>query len=45
MDLINIGKLVNTHGLKGEVRILSTFKYKDKVSPKFTIKLIPFIAQ
>lgn len=31
MDLINIGKLVNTHGLKGEVRILSTFKYKDKV--------------
>ncbi len=26
-----IGKLVNTHGLKGEVRILSDFKYKDKV--------------
>ena len=26
-----IGKLVNTHGLKGEVRILSDFKYKGKV--------------
>ena len=26
-----IGKLVNTHGLKGEVRILSDFKYKDRV--------------
>ena len=26
-----IGKLVNTHGLKGEVRILSDFKYKNKV--------------
>lgn len=26
-----IGKLVNTHGLNGEVRILSDFKYKGKV--------------
>ena len=26
-----IGKLVNTHGLKGEVRIISNFKYKDIV--------------
>lgn len=29
MDLVYIGKLVNTHGIKGEVRILSDFKYKD----------------
>ncbi len=28
MDLIYIGKLVNTHGIKGEVRIISNFKYK-----------------
>lgn len=31
MKYVLIGKLVNTHGLKGEVRILSDFKYKDKV--------------
>lgn len=31
MKYVLIGKLVNTHGLKGEVRILSSFKYKDKV--------------
>ena len=31
MDLIYIGKLVNTHGLKGEVKILSDFKYKEDV--------------
>ena len=31
MNLINIGKIVNTHGIKGEVRILSNFPYKDKV--------------
>ena len=31
MKYVLIGKLVNTHGLKGEVRILSNFKYKDKV--------------
>ena len=31
MKYILIGKLVNTHGLKGEVRILSSFKYKNKV--------------
>ena len=31
MDLIYIGKLVNTHGLKGEVRIISDFKYKEEV--------------
>ena len=30
MDFIYIGKIVNTHGIKGEVRILSNFKYKDQ---------------
>ena len=34
MDLVYIGKLVNTHGIKGEVRILSNFKYKDIVFKK-----------
>lgn len=31
MKYVLIGKLVNTHGLKGEVRILSDFRYKDRV--------------
>ena len=31
MKYVLVGKIVNTHGLKGEVRILSDFKYKDKV--------------
>jgi len=31
MKYVLVGKIVNTHGLKGEVRILSSFKYKDKV--------------
>lgn len=31
MELIKIGKIVNTHGIKGEIRILSNFPYKDKV--------------
>ncbi len=31
MELIKIGKVVNTHGIKGEIRILSKFPYKDKV--------------
>ena len=26
-----LGKLVNTHGLRGEVKIISDFKYKDIV--------------
>ena len=30
-DYIYVGKIVNTHGLKGEIRILSDFDYKDKV--------------
>lgn len=31
MKYVLIGKIVNTHGLKGEVRILSDFRYKDRV--------------
>lgn len=31
MEFIKIGKIVNTHGIKGEIRILSKFPYKDKV--------------
>lgn len=31
MEYIFIGKLVNTHGLKGEVRILSSFTYKNEI--------------
>ena len=28
MEWIYIGEIVNTHGLKGEIRILSDFEYK-----------------
>ena len=28
---VYIGKIVSTHGIKGEIRILSNFDYKDKV--------------
>lgn len=31
MEYICIGVLVNTHALKGEVRIISDFEYKEKV--------------
>ena len=34
MKYVLIGKIVNTHGLKGEVRILSSFKYKDRIFKK-----------
>ncbi len=30
-EYIYIGKIVNTHGIKGELRILSDFKFKEKV--------------
>lgn len=30
MNYLYIGKLVNTHGIKGEVRILSNFRHIDK---------------
>ena len=31
MEYLHIGKIVNTHGIKGEVRLLSDFKFKNKV--------------
>ena len=38
MDYLCIGKIVNTHGIKGEVRLLSNFKFKEKVFvPNFII--------
>lgn len=35
MEYLYVGKIVNTHGIKGEVRILSDFKYKRKVFVKY----------
>ena len=35
MEYIYIGKIVNTHGIKGEVRVLSKFRYKSKVLTKY----------
>lgn len=34
MDYIYIGKIVNTHGIKGELRIISNFEYKELVFKK-----------
>ena len=34
MEYLVIGKVVTTHGIKGEIKILSDFKYKDKVFNK-----------
>ncbi len=31
MSRVILGKYVNTHGIKGEIRIKSNFKYKDRV--------------
>ncbi len=31
MNKVLVGKVVSTHGIKGEVKILSDFEYKDKV--------------
>ena len=39
MNKIYIGKIVNTHGVKGELRIRSNFEFKDKVF-KINNKLI-----
>lgn len=34
MEYINIGEIVTTHGLKGEIKIRSNFKYKKEVFKK-----------
>lgn len=31
MDFVMIGKIVNTHGIKGELRLLSDFELKEKI--------------
>ena len=31
MEKVYVGKVVSTHGIKGEIRILSGFNFKDKV--------------
>ena len=31
MEYVYVGKIVNTHALKGEVRLISDFEYKDRV--------------
>lgn len=31
MEYLYVGKLVNTHGIKGEVRLLSSFRHKQKI--------------
>lgn len=31
MDNVYVGKIVNTHGIKGEIRIVSDFELKEKV--------------
>ena len=37
-DYVLIGKIVNTHGIKGEIRIISDFELKEKVfKPNTTI--------
>ena len=42
MEYIVVGKFINTHGIKGEVRIQSRFKYKDLVfKPGMTLYLGP----
>ncbi len=34
MKYIYVGKIVNTHALKGEVRLISSFEYKERVFKK-----------
>ena len=34
MKYVNVGKIVNTHALKGEVRLISNFEFKDRVFKK-----------
>lgn len=40
MDYLYVGKIVQTHGIKGELRIRSNFQYKDKIfKPGFKLYL------
>ena len=40
MKYIFIGRIVNTHALKGEVRILSDFEFKDRIFKENTLLYI-----
>lgn len=40
MEKIYIGKIVSTHGIKGELKIISDFPFKNKVFKKDNILLI-----
>ena len=40
MKYIYVGKIVNTHALKGEVRLISDFEYKERVFKKDNILYI-----
>lgn len=40
MKYIFIGRIVNTHALKGEVRIVSDFEFKDRIFKKNTLLYI-----
>ena len=31
MEYVYVGRIITTHGIKGEIKIRSNFKYKDKV--------------
>ena len=45
MNKVVLGKYVNTHGIKGEIRIKSNFKYKDrvfKINNEIIINDIPY---
>ena len=39
-EYIYIGKIVNTHGIKGELRLLSDFKYKNKSTKNLFLLLM-----
>lgn len=34
MELVCIGEIVNTHGIKGEIKVISEFKFKEEVFKK-----------
>ncbi len=38
--MLRIGRVVNTHGIKGEIKVLSDFKYKDDVFKEGSILYI-----
>lgn len=40
MDLVYVGKIVSTHGIKGEIKIISDFTYKEKVFQPQNILII-----